>query len=127
VEAELRENHDIAALMIEPSGGSWGTGPLTIEVNRQLRALTTRYGVPLIYDEVITGFRYSPGGYQGMAGITPDLSVLGKVITGGLPGAAVVGRAEIMGLFDYTGDAQHDRYQRVSHLGTFNANPLSTA
>jgi glutamate-1-semialdehyde 2,1-aminomutase len=83
--------------------------------------------VPLIYDEVITGFRYSPGGYQGLAGITPDLSVLGKVITGGLPGAAVVGRAEIMGLFDYTGDAEHDRYQRVSHLGTFNANPLSTA
>src|SRR4030095_12996122 len=89
--------------------------------------LPSRYEVPLIYDEVITGFRYSPGGYQGLSGITPDLSVLGKVITGGLPGAAVVGRAEIMGLFEYTGDAQHDRYQRVSHLGTFNANPLSTA
>jgi glutamate-1-semialdehyde 2,1-aminomutase len=127
VEAELRDNHDIAALMIEPSGGSWGTVPLTLEFNRELRALTRQYGVPLIYDEVITGFRYSPGGYQGLAGITPDLSVFGKVITGGLPGAAVVGRAEIMGLFDYTGDAQHDRYQRVSHLGTFNANPLSTA
>jgi glutamate-1-semialdehyde 2,1-aminomutase len=127
VEAELRDNRDIAALMIEPSGGSWGTVPLTIEFNHQLRALTKQYGVPLIYDEVITGFRYSPGGYQHLAGITPDLTVLGKVVTGGLPGAAVVGRAEIMSLFDYTGDSRHDRHGRVSHLGTFNANPLSTA
>jgi glutamate-1-semialdehyde 2,1-aminomutase len=127
VEAELRDNHDIAALMIEPSGGSWGTVPLTLEFNRGLRALTEQYGVPLIYDEVITGFRYSPGGYQGLAGITPDLSVLGKVVTGGLPGAVVAGRAEIMSLFEYTGDPRHDRAGRVSHLGTFNANPLSTA
>jgi glutamate-1-semialdehyde 2,1-aminomutase len=53
--------------------------------------------------------------------------VLGKIMTGGLPGGAVVGRAEIMKLFDFTGDTQHDRFGRVSHLGTFNANPLSTA
>ena len=95
--------------------------------NRGLRDLTSRYDVPLIYDEVITGFRYSPGGYQGLIGVTPDLAVLGKIVTGGLPGGAVVGRAEIMKLFDFTGDAQHDRFGRVSHLGTFNANPLSTA
>src|SRR3954453_16179554 len=44
-----------------------------------------------------------------------------------MPGGAVVGRAEIMKLFDFTGEAQHDRFGRVSHLGTFNANPLSTA
>ena len=127
VETELRDNHDIAALMIEPSGGSWGTVPLSMDFNRGLRALTEQYGVPLIFDEVITGFRYSSGGYQRLAGITPDLSVLGKVVTGGLPGAAVVGREAIMSLFEYTGEPRHDRYQRVSHLGTFNANPLSTA
>jgi glutamate-1-semialdehyde 2,1-aminomutase len=127
VERTLREDRDIAAVMLEPSGASWGTVPLTAEFNRGLRELTTRYDVPLIYDEVITGFRYSPGGYQGLIGVRPDLAVLGKIVTGGLPGGAVVGRAEIMKLFDYTGDGQHDRYGRVSHLGTFNANPLSTA
>ena len=127
VERVLREDSDIAAVMLEPSGASWGTVPLTHDFNRGLRELTSRYQVPLIYDEVITGFRYSPGGYQGLIGVTPDLAVLGKIVTGGLPGGAVVGRAEIMKLFDYTGDAQHDRFGRVSHLGTFNANPLSTA
>jgi glutamate-1-semialdehyde 2,1-aminomutase len=127
VESVLREDRDIAAVMLEPSGASWGTVPLTADFNRGLRELTSRYDVPLIYDEVITGFRYSPGGYQGLIGVTPDLAVLGKIVTGGLPGGAVVGRAEIMKLFDFTGDAQHDRFGRVSHLGTFNANPLSTA
>ncbi|MFN8636523.1 MAG: aminotransferase class III-fold pyridoxal phosphate-dependent enzyme [Chloroflexota bacterium] len=126
-EQVLREDQDIAAVMLEPSGASWGTVPLTHDFNRGLRELTARYDVPLIYDEVITGFRYSPGGYQGLIGVTPDLAVLGKIVTGGLPGGAVVGRADIMSLFDFTGDAQHDRYGRVSHLGTFNANPLSTA
>ncbi|MCC6179775.1 MAG: aminotransferase class III-fold pyridoxal phosphate-dependent enzyme [Chloroflexi bacterium] len=127
VEQVLRQDPDIAAVMLEPSGASWGTVPLTADFNRGLRALTSRYEVPLIYDEVITGFRYSPGGYQGLIGVTPDLAVLGKIVTGGLPGGAVVGRADIMRLFDFTGDAQHDRFGRVSHLGTFNANPLSTA
>jgi glutamate-1-semialdehyde 2,1-aminomutase len=126
-EAVLRDDPDIAAVMLEPSGASWGTVPLTPEFNRSLRVLTSKYDVPLIYDEVITGFRYSPGGYQGLIGVTPDLTVLGKIVTGGLPGGAVVGRADIMSLFDYTGDGQHDRHGRVSHQGTFNANPLSTA
>jgi glutamate-1-semialdehyde 2,1-aminomutase len=126
-EAILRDDPDIAAVMLEPSGASWGTVPLSHAFNRGLRDLTAHYGVPLIYDEVITGFRYSPGGYQGLIGVKPDLAVLGKIVTGGLPGGAVVGRADIMGLFDFTGEAQHDRFGRVSHQGTFNANPLSTA
>jgi glutamate-1-semialdehyde 2,1-aminomutase len=127
VEDNLRGEHDIAALMLEPSGASWGTVPLSHEFNRQLRGLLTKYNVPLIYDEVITGFRYHPGGYQRLIDVAPDLSVMGKIMTGGLPGGAVAGRSDIMSLFDYTGDAHHDRYERVSHLGTFNANPLSTA
>lgn len=127
VEAAFRRDSDIAAVMLEPSGASWGRVPLSVEFNRDLRRLTAEYGVLLIYDEVITGFRYSPGGYQGLVGITPDMSVLGKIMTGGLPGGALVGRADIMSLFDYTGDPHHDRYGRIHHLGTFNANPLSTA
>ena len=126
-EATLKHDRDIAAIMLEPSGASWGTVPLSAEFNRQLRALASQYEVPLIFDEVITGFRYSPGGYQRLTGVTPDMTVLGKIMTGGLPGAAVVGRTDIMRQFDYTGEAQHDRHSRVAHQGTFNANPLSTA
>lgn len=125
VEETLRTDPDIAAVMLEPSGASWGRVPLSVEFNRELRRLTAEYGVLLIYDEVITGFRYSPGGYQALVGITPDMSVLGKIMTGGLPGGALVGRADIMSLFDFTGDPHHDRYERIHHLGTFNANPLS--
>lgn len=127
IEQTLLDQPEIGTLMLEPSGASWGTVPLSHEFNRTLRELTTKHGVLLIYDEVITGFRYSTGGYQQLVGIRPDLTVLGKVVTGGLPGSAVVGRADIMGLFAYTGDARHDRFQRVAHQGTFNANPLTVA
>lgn len=127
VEETLRTDPDIAAVMLEPSGASWGRVPLSVDFNRELRRLTAEYGVLLIYDEVITGFRYSPGGYQALVGITPDMSVLGKIMTGGLPGGALVGRADIMHLFDFTGEPHHDRYERIHHLGTFNANPLSAA
>jgi glutamate-1-semialdehyde 2,1-aminomutase len=127
LEETLKSDSDIAAVMIEPSGASWGTVPLTVEFTRALRRITEEYGVLLIFDEVITGFRYAPGGYQAFSGVTPDMSILGKVVSGGMPGGAVVGRADIMRLFDYTGDARHDRYERVHHLGTFNANPLAAA
>jgi glutamate-1-semialdehyde 2,1-aminomutase len=127
LEATLRHDSDIASVMLEPSGASWGTVPLSVAFNRELRRLTAERGVLLIYDEVVTGFRYGPGGYQEFADVCPDLTVLGKIATGGMPGAVLVGRADIMQLFDFTEDAEHDRYGRVQHLGTFNANPLSAA
>jgi len=127
IDAALASDVEIGSVMLEPSGASWGTVPLTAQFNRDLRELTRRRGVLLIYDEVITGFRYSAGGYQQMAGVQPDLTVLGKIVTGGLPGAALAGRADIMSLFEYTGDSRHDRYARVAHQGTFNANPLTVA
>ncbi len=127
VEKTFRNDPDIAAVMLEPSGASWGRVPLSPEFNRNLRRLTADHGVLLIYDEVITGFRYSPGGYQRLVGITPDMTILGKIMAGGLPGGAVVGRSDIMSLFDFTGDPRHDRHERIQHLGTFNANPLSAA
>lgn len=126
-EMVLKQDRDIAAIMLEPSGASWGTVPLSIEFNQGLRQLATSYNVPLIYDEVISGFRYAQGGYQEFAGVTPEMSVLGKVVTGGMPGGALVGKSHIMSLFDFTGNAHHDRYERVHHLGTFNANPLAAA
>ncbi len=127
VEEVFKTDPDMAAVMLEPSGASWGTVPLTVEFNRELRRLTAEYGVLLIYDEVITGFRYAPGGYQEYACLTPDMCIHGKIIAGGTPGGAVTGRADIMQVFDYTGDPHHDRYERVHHLGTFNANPVSAA
>ncbi len=119
VEETLKRDRDIAAVILEPSGGSWGTIPLPADFCRDLRRVTEQYEVPLIFDEVITGFRYSPGGYQGFSGITPDLCSLGKIVTGGMPGAAVAGRADIMDLFD----AHRPRGERVMHLGTFNGAP----
>jgi len=81
----------------------------------------------LLYDEVVTGFRVSPGGVQAVVGVTPDLTSLGKNITGGMPGAgAIVGRADVMDLFDYK-DAEWNRYKRLFHPGTFNGNPLCSA
>jgi len=123
----LKGDHDFGAIMLEPSGASWGTVPLSISFNQALRDLATRHGVPLIYDEVITGFRYAPGGYQEYAGVVPDMTVLGKIVTGGMPGGALVGRSDMMSLFDYSGDPHRDRYERVHHMGTFNANPLAAA
>jgi len=81
----------------------------------------------LIFDEVITGFRYAPGGVQALVGVTPDLTALAKILAGGLTGGAVAGRAEIMGRLAFRDDAAWNRTARVAHAGTHNANPLSAA
>ena len=127
VEQTLAADGDIAAVILEPSGASWCTVPLDPGFLAGLRDLTRRYGVLLIFDEVITGFRWAPGGAQERFGVTPDLSSHAKVISGGMPGAAVCGRADIMAVHQITGDPQHDRYRRVLHFGTFNAAPVSAA
>jgi glutamate-1-semialdehyde 2,1-aminomutase len=127
VEQVLRSRGDVGAAILEPSGASWGRVPLSAEFLRGLRELTRRFGVVLIFDEVVSGFRFSPGGAQQLAGVTPDLTCLAKVLAGGMPGGAVAGRAEVLGLFDQTGDAHHDRHERVAHQGTFNAAPPSAA
>ena len=127
VEEALSKEPDVAAAIIEPSGASWGRVPIDADFLRGLREITQRLGVVLIFDEVVTGFRFSPGGAQKLYGIMPDLSSFAKIIAGGMPGAAVVGRADVMALFDMTDDPEHDRHQRVTHQGTFNAAPLSAA
>jgi glutamate-1-semialdehyde 2,1-aminomutase len=75
---------------------------------------------------VITGFRVAPGGAQAAFGVRPDLSSFAKIVAGGLPGAAVGGRADIMGLLDFKASAAADR-EKVQHQGTFNANPVCAA
>jgi len=81
----------------------------------------------LIFDEVITGFRYSPGGAQQKYGVTPDVTTLAKIVAGGLPGGAVVGRRDVLDVQTFKGELHRDRFERVLQQGTFNANPLSAA
>jgi glutamate-1-semialdehyde 2,1-aminomutase len=127
VEQALHEDNDIACLILEPAGGSNATIPTQPGFLSELRDLCTAHDVILIFDEVITGFRYAPGGVQAYIGVVPDLTSLAKIVAGGLPGGAVAGRADIMALLDLSGDPQVTRYQRIKHPGTFNANPLSAA
>jgi glutamate-1-semialdehyde 2,1-aminomutase len=122
----LEQRDDIAAVILEPSGASWGQVPLPPGFIQALREVTARRGVLLIFDEVITGFRWSPGGAQAALGVTPDLSILAKIVAGGLPGGAVVGRRDIMDLLDFTATRAAKR-EKVQHQGTYNANPLSAA
>ena len=121
------ERGDIAGVILEPAGGSSGTIPTIPGYLQELREITRRHGVVLIFDEVITGFRYAPGGAQEYYNVTPDLTTLAKIVAGGLPGGAVCGTEKFMSLLAFRGDATWDRTSRVAHAGTFNANPLSAA
>jgi glutamate-1-semialdehyde 2,1-aminomutase len=114
----------VAAVILEPGGGSNGVIPTSPELLTELRELCDEHGALLIFDEVISGFRFSVGGVQSLYGVTPDLTALGKALSGGLPGAAVVGRDDVMRVHESVGG---DASVRVRHAGTFNANPLSAA
>ena len=87
-----------------------------------LREITDRYGIPLIFDEVVTGFRLSYGGAQEYYGVTPDLCTLGKAVAGGFPLTAVAGREEIMRHFD-AGAVEHDSF--MPQIGTLSGNPVA--
>jgi glutamate-1-semialdehyde 2,1-aminomutase len=123
----LLERGDVAAVILEPAGGQAGAAPMLPGFLDELRALTLRHRVVLIFDEVITGFRYAPGGAQAYFNVIPDMTTLAKIVAGGLPGGAVAGKREIMQLQAHRGDPAWDRTERVAQQGTFNANPLSAA
>ncbi len=127
VESTLRNDPDIAAVILEPTGALGSMFPLTPGFLRELREVTQRYGVVLIFDEVITGFRVSKGGAQLHYNVTPDMSTHAKIMAGGLPGGAVVGRADILDMIQHRDDSEWDTTRRVAHPGTFNANPLSAS
>jgi len=109
----------IAAVIVEPIAGNMGVAPPQPGYLEALRRLTTDYGVLLIFDEVITGFRVAYGGAQELLGVRPDLTTLGKIIGGGMPIGAYGGRAEIMRRMAPLGD--------VYQAGTLSGNPIAVA
>jgi len=118
-EAVKSEKDDLAAVIVEPVLGNVGLILPKEGFLETLRELTEAYGVVLIFDEVITGFRLGLGGAQEYYGVTPDLTTLGKILGGGFPMAAYAGKEEIMRLTAPSG--------KVYQAGTYSGNPLSTA
>jgi len=118
---------DVAGFIIEPDGPIAGSVPMDVEYLRAARDLTERYGTLFIFDEVITGFRMTPGGAQQYFGVMPDLCTYAKTIAGGVAGGAVAGRADIMSTIAFRDDPHLDRYERVAHMGTFSAWPVGAA
>ncbi|MGH9446041.1 MAG: glutamate-1-semialdehyde 2,1-aminomutase, partial [Terriglobia bacterium] len=111
--------HDLAAAIIEPVAGNMGCVPPQPGFLARLRELAARYGTVLIFDEVMTGFRVAYGGAQELFGIAADLTLLGKIIGGGLPVGAYGGKAELM---DWVAPAGP-----VYQAGTLSGNPLAVA
>jgi glutamate-1-semialdehyde 2,1-aminomutase len=126
IEATLAARSDIAAVILEPTGASYGALPLPAGFLHELREITAARDVLMICDEVVTGFRVAPGGAQQLAGVRADLTALAKVLAGGLPGGAIGGRAEIMRHIAFEA-SDWNRAHKIRHNGTFNANPLSAA
>jgi len=112
---------ELAAVIIEPLQRVIGPQPGFL---LGLRELTDRYRIPLIFDEVVTGFRLSYGGAQSYYGVTPDLCAVGKIMGGGYPLAAVMGRGDIMSVYDSSVTASEDF---VGQTGTLNGNPIACA
>ncbi|GAB4320587.1 MAG: aminotransferase class III-fold pyridoxal phosphate-dependent enzyme [Dehalococcoidia bacterium] len=125
VREAIASRPDIGAVIVEASGASMGTIPLPRDFLRELRAFTQERGLVLIFDEVVTGFRWAAGGVQELEGVTPDLTALAKILAGGLPGGAVAGQREIMERLEFRERPPGE--EKIGHPGTFNANPLSAA
>ena len=127
VEKTIEDNPDVGAIILEPTGAHMGQIPVRPSFLNELRDLTERTGVVLIFDEVVTGFRISKGGAQAHYGVTPDVTTMAKILGGGLPGGAVAGKADIINMIQARDDADFNLNRRIAHNGTFNANPLSAA
>jgi glutamate-1-semialdehyde 2,1-aminomutase len=118
-EAVMRYGEGLAAIIVEPVAGNMGVVPPADGFLDVLRRLCDACGALLVFDEVISGFRVARGGAQELYGVKPDLTVLGKIVGGGLPLAAFGGRAEIMDELAPSGP--------VYQAGTLSGNPLATA
>lgn len=122
----LDADNEIGTIICEVSGANYGSVPLPYGFLSALRELADQHNAVLIFDEVITGFRWSPGGLQARDKIIPDLTSMAKIVTGGMPGGAVGGKEEIMRLLDPTHEYK-GRKPGVVHKGTFNGSPLVSA
>ncbi|HEY1480553.1 MAG TPA: glutamate-1-semialdehyde 2,1-aminomutase, partial [Gaiellales bacterium] len=116
--AELHGD-DLACIIVEPVPGNMGTVPPAPGFLQGLREICDQTGALLVFDEVMTGFRVARGGAQERYGITPDLTVLGKIVGGGMPAAAFGGRGDVMELLAPLGS--------VYQAGTLSGNPLAMA
>ncbi|PKN68556.1 MAG: glutamate-1-semialdehyde-2,1-aminomutase [Deltaproteobacteria bacterium HGW-Deltaproteobacteria-10] len=112
-----RHASELAAVIVEPVAGNMGVVLPQNGFLAKLREITAKNGIVLIFDEVITGFRFTFGGYQNLIGIKPDLTCLGKIIGGGMPVGAVGGKREIMARLAPKGD--------IYQAGTLSGNPLA--
>lgn len=127
VERILREDNKVSSVIIEPTGASFGMIPTRAGFLKELRQLTDKYKVLLIFDEIITGFRCARGGAQEYYGVMPDITTLGKVLAGGFPGAAVTGREDILEFLEKRENKEWNLKKKMFHYGTFNANPISAS
>jgi len=119
---EKLKNEDVASIIIEPVLGAGGGIPVEMEFLKGLREFCDEKGILLIFDEVITGFRLAPGGAQQYYGVTPDITVFGKILGGGFPIGAFCGHKEIMERVD---TLLYERPRYSFHGGTFTANPIA--
>ena len=118
----IEANHDdLGAVIVEPFQRLLPPAPGFLQ---GLRDVTNQYGIPLIFDEVVTGFRFAYGGAQEFYGVEPDMCSLGKVIAGGFPLAAVAGKEEMMGHFDAS---SVDAGGHLPQIGTLSGNPVAAA
>ena len=128
VDRILSEDDNIAAVIVESNGAHYGTFPLqNPQFLQDLREITEKHGVVFIMDEVVTGFRLSPGGAHVRWNIEPDLTTMAKIVAGGQPGGAVGGKKDIMELIAFRDDPEWDTVHRVAQGGTFNAQPVTAA
>ncbi len=114
-----------AAVMIEPLGPESGTTPVDRKFNKGVEALCHKYGALLIFDEVVTGFRIGMSGAQGYFGVSPDLTIFGKVVAGGYPGAGGLGGKKEYMKYLSAGIAGGPKVKKALVGGTMAANPLS--
>ena len=113
------QKDELAGVIVEPFQRLIPPKPGFLQA---LREVTAEHGIPLIFDEVVTGFRFAYGGAQEYYGVTPDLCTLGKIVGGGFALAAIAGRADIMAHFDRLAMADEDF---IFQVGTLSGNPVA--